>query len=187
MRWFSVLLLVLVPLLSACPFPSPAPAPMYLFYFPENPALCPQGIQAEVRVGSGDRGYLFRTLYFNPGNYRDYDVEEVAGDWEPRPGSEGSFVAVRFQMNRPATSPSRNETLSLPLPSLELWKGFYNLVYLPYDTYDRRVPHLRVQCSDAPALEFSSQPGKLYFIILEDETAPSKLRVLQYGFPDFGP
>ncbi len=172
-------------ILTACPFPSPAPAPMLLFYFPEEPALCPQGLQAEVRVGSGDRGYLFRGLVFNPGTIMDRVVEEVAGEWEPKPGIEGGYAAVRFQITRPATSPSRNETQP-PLPRLDMWKGFYNLTFLPYD-YVGRVPHLRVQCSDAPALEFVSQPGKLIFVILEDATAPSKLRVLQYGFPEFGP
>ncbi|GIW34107.1 MAG: hypothetical protein KatS3mg072_1440 [Meiothermus sp.] len=184
LRWSRWHLVGLTLILTACPFPSPAPATMYLFYFPDNPALCPQGIQAEVRVESGDREYLFRRLYFNPGNYRDHDEEEVAGDWEPRPGSEGTFVAVRFQMTRSATSPLRNETLSPPLPALEMWKGFYELKILPYD---RRLPRLRVQCSDAPALEFVSQPGKLIFVILEDATVPSKLRVLQYATYEFGP
>ncbi|MFN3390937.1 MAG: hypothetical protein ACK40N_04170 [Meiothermus ruber] len=50
-----------------------------------------------------------------------------------------------------------------------------------------RLPTLKLQCGDAPLLEYASQPGKLVFVILEDATAPSKLRVLQYGFPDFGP
>ncbi len=156
---------------------------MYLFYFPEDPTLCPQGIQAEVRIGSGDQGYLSPLLLFNRGNYRDREVEEVAADWEPKPGSEGMFAAVRFQITRPATSPSRGETLP-PLPRLEMWKGLYSQDFL---MYYGRVPRLRVQCSDAPALEFASQPGKNFFVILEDVAAPSKLRVLQYGSPDFGP
>lgn len=183
MRWFYVLLMALAPLLSACPFPSPAPSSMNIFYFPEDPALCPQGLQAEIRVGSGDRGYLFRPLIFNPGNFRDHDVEEVAADREPMPGSEGIFAAVRFQITRPATSPSRNETQP-PLPSLEMWKGFYRQYFT---LYYGQIPRLRVQCSDAPALEFVSQPGKLIFVILEDTTAPSKLRVLQYATYEFGP
>jgi hypothetical protein len=157
---------------------------MTLFYFPENPALCPQGIQAEVRLGIGDQGYIARSLYFNPGNNRSYDIEPVNGEWEPRPGSDRTFQAVRFQITRPATSPSRSETLSIPLPSLESWKGFYNLAYL---LYYGRVPNLRLQCGDATPLEFKSEPNKTFFAILEDASTPSKLRVLQYSIIDFRP
>lgn len=99
------------------------------------------------------------------------------------PGSEGTFVAIRFQITRPATSPSRNETQP-PLPRLDMWKGFYRQYFT---LYYGQIPHLRVQCSDAPALEFVSQPGKLIFVILEDATVPSKLRVLQYATYEFGP
>jgi hypothetical protein len=185
MRWLKLALLSLLPLLSGCPFPAPAPYPLNLFYFPENPALCPDGVRAEVRMVSNDDGYFFGPLLFNPGNYREHNEEEVPAETEPGRG-QGSFSAVRFQMNRPATSPLRGEVLDLPLPPQEEWRGFYTLRVIPR-IYGARLPTLKLQCGDAPILEYVSQPGKVVFVILEDATAPSKLRVLQYGFPDFRP
>ncbi len=180
-------LLSLLPLLSACPFPSPSPARPFLFYFPENPALCPEGLRAEVRVAPGDSGYLSpRILLFYPGSLREHNQEEIPAEWDPDLRTEGGYSAVRFQMNRPATSPLRGEVLGLPLPPLEAWRGFYKFTYMPYD-YGGRIPTLKLQCGDAPLLEYASQPGKLVFVILEDVNAPSKLRVLQYGSPDFRP
>jgi hypothetical protein len=183
MRWLKLALLSLLPLLSACPFPAPAPLPLNMFYFPENPSLCPEGVRTEVRMVSNDDGYFFSPLLFNPGNYREHNVVEIPAEWEQGRG-QGTFSAVRFQMNRPATSPLRGEVLGLPLPPREEWKGFYTLRFIHYSG---RIPTLKLQCGDAPLLEYASQPGKLVFVILEDVNAPSKLRVLQYGSPDFRP
>lgn len=180
MRWLKLALLTLLPLLSGCPFPAPAPIAPVLFYFPENPTLCPEGIQVEVRVAPGDNGYLFpRILSFNPGNYREHNEEEVPAEWEPDPRVEGGYSAVRFQMNRPATSPLREEVLDLPLPPGEEWRGFYRFTYMPrYNS--NRLPFLRLQCGNAPILEYASNTFDWVFVILEDANAPSKLRVLQY-------
>jgi hypothetical protein len=186
MRWLKLALLTLLPLLSGCPFPAPAPRPLNIYYFPENPAMCPEGVRTEVRMVSNDDGYFFGRLLFYPGNYREHNVEEVPAEWEPDPRVEGGYSAVRFQMSRPTTSPLRGEVLDLPLPPQEEWRGFYQLRNMPRIS-GARLPTLKLQCGDAPLLEYASQPGKLVFVILEDATAPSKLRVLQYGFPDFGP
>ncbi len=179
MRLLKLALLVLLPLLSGCPFPAPAPLPLDMFYFPENPTLCPEGVRTEVRMVSNDDGYFFGPLLFYPGNYREHNVEEVPAEWEPDPRVEGGYSAVRFQMNRPATSPLREEVLDLPLPPGEEWRGFYRFTYMPrYNS--NRLPFLKLQCGNAPILEYASNSFDWVFVILEDADAPSKIRVLQY-------